>query len=110
MHENSIPAHILVVDDDLAVLEGVMVLLTQAGYRVSSAPTGKQALSLISPALQLVVLDVMLPDIDGHMLCRHMPLVSAQPDRLKQIFLNLLDNAIKYCRPGDAIRVRLEAR
>lgn len=36
--------------------------------------------------------------------------VLARPDRIKQVFLNLLDNAIKYSRPGDAIRVRLEAR
>jgi two-component system phosphate regulon sensor histidine kinase PhoR len=36
--------------------------------------------------------------------------VLAQPDRLKQVFLNLLDNAIKYCRPGDSVQVRLEAR
>ncbi len=39
-----------------------------------------------------------------------LPLVPAQPDRLKQVFLNLLDNAVKYCRPDDAIRVRLEKR
>jgi signal transduction histidine kinase len=36
--------------------------------------------------------------------------VLAQPDRLKQVFLNLLDNAIKYCRAGDTVHVRLEAR
>jgi signal transduction histidine kinase len=39
-----------------------------------------------------------------------LPTVPAQPDRLKQVFLNLLDNAVKYCRPGDTIRVRLEAQ
>ncbi|MEM8529854.1 MAG: ATP-binding protein [Chloroflexota bacterium] len=38
-----------------------------------------------------------------------MPLVLAQPDRIKQVFLNVLDNAIKYCRPGDTISVQLEA-
>ena len=64
-------AAILVVDDDLAILEGLTVLLTQDGYRVSSAATGNQALALLSPALQLVVLDVMLPDINGYLLCRH---------------------------------------
>jgi two-component system phosphate regulon sensor histidine kinase PhoR len=39
-----------------------------------------------------------------------LPLVLAQPDRLKQVFLNLLDNATKSCRPGDSIRVHLEAQ
>lgn len=37
-----------------------------------------------------------------------LPRVLAQPDRLKQVFLNLLDNAITYGRPGDQICVRLE--
>lgn len=39
----------------------------------------------------------------------HLPPVMAEPDRLKQVFLNLLDNAIKYCRPGDQIQVALRA-
>ncbi|NOK61572.1 MAG: Phosphate regulon sensor protein PhoR (SphS) [Chloroflexi bacterium AL-W] len=38
-----------------------------------------------------------------------LPLVLAQPDRLKQVFLNVLDNAIKYCRPEDTILIQLEA-
>jgi two-component system, OmpR family, phosphate regulon sensor histidine kinase PhoR len=38
-----------------------------------------------------------------------LPLVLAQADRLKQVFLNLLDNAVKFCRPGDRITVRLSA-
>lgn len=39
----------------------------------------------------------------------HLPPVMAEPDRLKQVFLNLLDNAVKYCRPGDQILVTLRA-
>ncbi len=39
----------------------------------------------------------------------HLPPVMADPDRLKQVFLNLLDNAVKYCRPGDQIQVTLRA-
>ena len=38
-----------------------------------------------------------------------LPLVLAQPDRIKQVFLNVLDNAVKYCRPEDTISVQLEA-
>jgi signal transduction histidine kinase len=36
------------------------------------------------------------------------PRVLADPDRIKQVFLNLLDNAVKYARAGDRVVVRLE--
>jgi two-component system phosphate regulon sensor histidine kinase PhoR len=36
-----------------------------------------------------------------------LPRVCANRDRLRQVFTNLLDNAVKYCRPGDTIRVSL---
>ncbi len=37
-----------------------------------------------------------------------LPFVSANADRLRQVFLNLLDNAFKYARPGDDVTVSLQ--
>ncbi len=38
----------------------------------------------------------------------HVPRIQGNPDWLKRVFLNLLDNSIKYCRPGDQINIKLE--
>ena len=57
---------ILVVDDDAKIVRLVRMYLERAGYRVVEAADGRSALSAIAldmPAL--VVLDVMLPEIDG---------------------------------------------
>jgi PleD family two-component response regulator len=55
-------AHILVVDDDANVRRMLQILLSNAGYRVSLATTGEEALAyleLVTP--DLVLLDVALP-------------------------------------------------
>ena len=38
-----------------------------------------------------------------------LPLINGNADRLRQVFLNLLDNAFKYARPGDSVTVTLQA-
>ena len=60
------PADVLLVDDDPAVLSGLRRALTVAGYRVQVAEDGEKALAITaSRSLDLVILDVMLPDVDG---------------------------------------------
>ncbi len=57
---------ILVVDDDIKIVRLVRMYLERAGYRVIEATDGRSALSAIaSEAPALVVLDIMLPEIDG---------------------------------------------
>jgi DNA-binding response OmpR family regulator len=81
-------AHILIIDDDSAILEGVVSLLAQAGYRTSSASTGKQALSMLSELPDLLVLDLMLPDLDGYALCRQ---IRQLPDYVPILMLSARD-------------------
>jgi DNA-binding response OmpR family regulator len=57
---------ILVVDDDIKIVRLVRMYLERAGYRVIEATDGRSALSAIAlEAPALVVLDVMLPEVDG---------------------------------------------
>lgn len=62
---------ILVVEDDPNILLSVQFLLRNAGYQVSTANDGLQAWSLLQNDMpRVVVLDVMLPGLDGFELCR----------------------------------------
>ncbi|GCE30225.1 DNA-binding response regulator [Dictyobacter alpinus] len=65
-----IPLAILVVDDDIRLLNALRRTLTYAGYHVTTAVTGKDALNQCRqrPA-DLVILDRMLPDMDGLEVC-----------------------------------------
>jgi DNA-binding response OmpR family regulator len=59
-------ASVLVVDDDVDVRSLVSELLTRAGYSVSQAPNGREALRLLyDQRPDLIVLDVSMPELDG---------------------------------------------
>lgn len=74
-------AHILVVDDESSVREVVSRYLEREGYDVSCAATGPEALRIIDSErdIQLVVLDVMLPGLDGFEIVRRVRENNAVP-------------------------------
>lgn len=62
---------ILVVDDDIETVEHVKLYLKRDGYRVLTAYDGDEALRLVHESHpDLIVLDLMLPGIDGLGVCR----------------------------------------
>lgn len=62
---------VLVVDDEPNILELAKLYLEREGYRVEAAASGGEALAKLDVAKPaLVVLDLMLPDIDGFEVCR----------------------------------------
>ncbi len=64
------PLRILVVDDEPPIRKLLRMGLTTQGYNVIEAPNGKTALDLLSQAPDLIILDLGLPDIEGHDLLR----------------------------------------
>ena len=73
-------AHILIVDDLPRNLQVLALLLDKAGYRVSMAMNGAQALAMVAQdPPDLVLLDVMMPGLDGRDVCRNL---KADPEHM----------------------------
>ena len=64
--------HILVVDDEEDVVEVVSHFLEQEGYTVQKAYDGEEALEKASPDIDLILLDIMLPGVDGYEVCKRL--------------------------------------
>jgi len=64
---------VLVVDDEENILQFVSYNLRKEGYQVTCASTGVEALALAEAhRFELVILDIMLPGIDGYEVCRRL--------------------------------------
>lgn len=71
---------ILVVDDEKEIADLISVYLTNENYRVHTCYTAREALKCVEEySLDLAVLDVMLPEMDGFTLCRHIRRVHMFP-------------------------------
>ena len=59
---------ILCVDDDISMLNTIEDILINAGYAVTLAKSGKQAVEFIKKGIefQLILLDVDMPEMDGY--------------------------------------------
>jgi two-component system phosphate regulon response regulator OmpR len=72
--------HILLIEDDRRLAEMVSQYLGEAGFRVSVAGDGRTGLSRLgSESYDALVLDLMLPDIDGLEVCRQLRAFSDTP-------------------------------
>ena len=60
---------ILVVDDDEDIIRILKIYLINAGYEVVLASNGKEALELIEDSIKLILLDVMMPEMNGIDVC-----------------------------------------
>lgn len=117
------PAKILVVEDEPALAKLIAYNLAQAGYSVVTAGTGYDGLEAArSETPDLILLDVMLPDIDGFDVCRELRRRSSVPvifltargeeiDRVLGLELGADDYVTKPFSPRELVaRVRAHLR
>src|SRR5512147_2968384 len=64
---------ILIVDDDIDSLKLIGMMLQRQGYEIVAASNGQQALGRAhADQPDLIILDVMMPDMDGYEVCRRL--------------------------------------
>jgi DNA-binding response OmpR family regulator len=73
-------ARVLVVDDDLEFADVLREILASAGYHVAHARSGVEARAMLDQVQpRLIILDLMLPDVDGLVLCSMLKARAAVP-------------------------------
>ena len=92
------PKEILIVDDEPGVVVALQFLMEQQGYNVLVAKRGEDALDLIYKYKpDLVILDIMLPGIDGYEVCE---IVRLNPDYrdVKILFLTARSDEVEIAK------------
>lgn len=70
---------IMIADDDPDIREVARILLESEGFRIVEAVDGDDAISKIDPAIDLYILDVMMPGKSGYQVCRAIRAASTAP-------------------------------
>ncbi|HEY9226644.1 MAG TPA: HAMP domain-containing protein [Gemmatimonadaceae bacterium] len=116
--------HVLIVDDDVRNIFSLTSMLEDRGVEVSFAENGKDALNLLdsTPGIDLVLMDIMMPEMDGHEIIRTirrrrdggtLPIIALtakamQGDREKAIGAGASDYVAKPVDPARLIAVMEE--
>lgn len=120
--ETSYRKHVLIIDDEKSLSQMLTMLLETRGYDVEVVTSGQEALSKVSSQVDLILLDLILPDIDGFEICRrlkrreatrHIPIIiiSAQDvneNKVEGLYLGADDFLAKPCNIEELI-ARMEA-
>ncbi len=115
--------HLLLVDDERSIREPLAAYLTKQGFRVTQAGDAESARTrLTAYAIDLVILDIMMPGEDGLSLCRHIAATSDVPvilltarteetDRIVGLEMGADDYVVKPFSPRElATRVKVILR
>jgi DNA-binding response OmpR family regulator len=105
---------VLVVEDERKIADITKAYLERDGYTVAYAEDGGRALSMLKDSFDLIVLDLMLPDIGGEEICRkvredsEVPIImltakSAEEDRIKGLGIGADDYVVKPFSPRELV-------
>ncbi len=113
---------ILIVEDEKKIADIVKSYLEREGFQVTLAGTGEAALQQIRSHFELVILDLMLPDIDGEDVCKairetsDVPIImltakSSEDERVRGLGIGADDYVIKPFSPRELVaRVKAHLR
>ena len=87
--------NILIVDDEPDIREILRYNLEKAGFNITEAVTGDDALNKLSKDLDLAILDIMMPGKDGYEVCRK---IREQGNTVPIIFLTAMDREFDEVR------------
>ena len=115
--------HLLLVDDERSIREPLAQYLTRQGFRVTQAGDAESARSrLAAYAIDLAIVDIMMPGEDGLSLCRHLAATSDTPvilltakaeetDRIVGLEMGADDYVVKPFSPRElAARIKVVLR
>lgn len=71
--------NILIIEDDEELREGIRVLLSSEEYSFVEAENGEKGLALLTEDIDLIILDIMMPGIDGIEVCKRIRQSSSVP-------------------------------
>jgi CheY-like chemotaxis protein len=98
----SMTARILVVEDDPALLQNIAQYFQHEGYEVTGVQEGTKALSLLQELWDLVITDLMLPDMDGIELLQAVKRVRPETAVIVITGFGSIDSAVTAMKNGAA--------
>jgi two-component system, sensor histidine kinase and response regulator len=101
-HPGSITGNVMIVDDTLPNLRVLSKMLTEQGHLVRGLPRGAMALTAaVSEPPDLILLDILMPDMDGYEVCRRLKANGLTRD-IPVIFMSALDEVLDKVKAFDA--------
>ncbi|RMF99619.1 MAG: DNA-binding response regulator [Nitrospirae bacterium] len=107
-------ANILIIEDEKQISQLLSAYLEKEGFTVSTADTGQEAIRLLKERFDLIILDLMLPDIQGEELCQSIregsdvPILmltakSDEEDRIRGLGMGADDYVVKPFSPREVV-------